>query len=73
VIRKFCRNLLLRCLIVAFTGDHAADAFKEDEPLEKTRPSAAVTAMQALDQLGSGMAFALLPVTAYEVIRGDGF
>lgn len=29
--------------------------------------------MQKLDQLGSGMAFAPLPVAAYEVIRGDGF
>jgi hypothetical protein len=71
VIRKFCRNLLLRCLILAFTGDQATDAFKE-EPVEELKPNAAAIAMQALDQLGSGVAFTLLPVAAYEVIRGDG-
>jgi hypothetical protein len=77
VIRKFCRNLLLRCLILAFTGDHAGDIFEEpsavhNKPQEEGKRSAAITAMQTLDQLGSGLQVVLLPVAAYEVIRGDG-
>jgi hypothetical protein len=73
MIRKFCRNLLLRGLILAFTGDHAADAFEEpQEQEEETAPSAAATALQALDHLDSGLD-GLLPVAAYEVVRGAGF
>jgi hypothetical protein len=71
VIRKFCRNLLLRGLILAFTGDQAASVL--DEAPQAIEPSAAVTAMQALDQLNSGWSVLLLPVTAYEIVRGAAF
>lgn len=70
VIRKFFRNLLLRGLILAFTGDQTAVVFQEPEEEEAVR-SAAITAMQALDtQVGlQGM---LLPIAAYQVVSGDG-
>jgi hypothetical protein len=61
---------LLRCVILAFTGDHAATAL--DAPETTIEPSAAVTAMQTLDQLGSGLAMTWLPVAAYQVITGSG-
>jgi hypothetical protein len=70
VIRKFCRNLLLRCLILAFTGDQTAAIF--EEPDDIVERSAAIAATQALDQLGSGPRMALLPVAAYQVITGSG-
>jgi hypothetical protein len=71
MFRKFFRHLILRGLILAFTGDQAASVF--DEEPEKVERSAAATALQALDkQVGAGWQFALFPVTAYQVIRGSG-
>jgi hypothetical protein len=70
LIRKFFRNLLLRCLILAFTGDRTASVF--EDPAETVEPSAAAAAVQALDQMSSGLSLVLLPVTAYQVITGSG-
>ena len=72
MIRKFCRNILLRGLIVAFTGDQAATVL--DEEPEQIERSAAAMALQALDkQLGAVWQVVLLPVTAYQLITGNGF
>lgn len=69
MIRKILRNLLLRCLILAFTGDEAATVV--DAPEMELERGAAKTAMQALDRLEAGLKATLLPVQTYEMIRGD--
>lgn len=72
VIRKFCRNLILRSLIVAFTGDHAAGVFEEPSAaadMDSGQRPAAV-AMQALEQAGSGWHMTLLSATVDQVMSG---
>lgn len=72
MIRKFCRNLLLRALFLAFTGDQAVEAIEDEKPAREL--SAAASALQALDRLGAaGWQGALLPVAAYEMVRGGGY
>ena len=73
MIRKFIRHLLLRCLILAFTGNQVASVTEETRAPEKPAPSAAVAAVQALDRLGATPNLILLPVAAYEVIQGAGY
>ena len=70
VIRKFVRNLLLRCVILAFTGDRTASVF--EEPVETVERGAAAAAVQALDQMSSGLQLVFLPIAAYQVITGSG-
>jgi hypothetical protein len=72
MIRKFCRNLLLRVVILSFTGGPAVSVL--DAPTDEPEKSAATRALQALDrQGGTGWQVVLLPVRAYQVIRGSGF
>ena len=66
---------MLRCLILAFTGDHAAEVF-EEEPAAvhaAAEQSPAAIAMQAIDRAGSGWHAALLSTAADRIIWGAEF
>ena len=72
MIRKFCRNLLLRSLILAVIGDRTAVSVSGDPPeVERNAP---VAAMHALNrQEGSGWQLESWPVAAYQIVSGNGF